>query len=235
MRTRVIMGINVNDNGSFDFNPTASASPAAPVAIAGDFVDGWHDESGPRADARAKASGGGTVPSPVAGALLQTLATSVGASAVVEVGTGTGVTGLWLLSGMRPEGVLTTVDADAEAQRLAKESFNEAGVGTRARCIAGRAVDVLPRLTDRAYDLVVINGDPLEYATHVEQAARLLRPGGALVVLGALGETRSATDLANRDAVSVALRDLLDSFKDQDSNSTVLLPIDNGILVSVTR
>ena len=89
------------------------------------------------------------------GAALRFLASLLEARAVVEIGTGTGVSGLWLLRGMRPDGVLTTVDIEAEHQRLAKEAFTEAGIPPqRARMITGAALDVLPRLTDGHYDLV---------------------------------------------------------------------------------
>ena len=64
---------------------------------------------------------------------------------MVEVGTGAGVSGLWLLRGMRPDGVLTTVDQDPEHQRAARQAFGEAGIPSgRARLIVGNALEVLP-------------------------------------------------------------------------------------------
>src|ERR671921_11871 len=68
------------------------------------------------------------------------------AKAVVEIGTGTGVSGVWLLRGMRPDGVLTTIDVEAEHQRIARRIFVGAGLApSRTRIITGRATDVLPR------------------------------------------------------------------------------------------
>ena len=91
------------------------------------------------AAARARAEEVGVVPvGSGAGAALRFLASVLDARAVVEIGTGTGVSGLWLLRGMRADGVLTTVDIEAEHQRLAKETFSEAGIpANRARTIAG--------------------------------------------------------------------------------------------------
>ncbi|MBC7290289.1 MAG: hypothetical protein H5T83_02985, partial [Actinotalea sp.] len=66
--------------------------------------------------------------SPGQGAVLRLVAAALRASAVVEVGTGTGVSGLWLLRGMNPDGVLTTIDTEAEHQRAAKQTFADAGV-----------------------------------------------------------------------------------------------------------
>ena len=62
---------------------------------------------------RAVETGAGAV-TPAVGALLSVLAKLSGAKAVVEVGTGAGVSGLWLLSGMRVDGVLTTIDVEPE-------------------------------------------------------------------------------------------------------------------------
>ena len=82
------------------------------------------------------------------------------AKAVAEIGTGTGVSGIHLLHGMRPDGVLTTVDPEPERQQFARQAFRAAGfAGNRARFIPGRALDVLPRLADGGYDLVFCDGD----------------------------------------------------------------------------
>src|SRR5450631_709496 len=86
---------------------------------------------------------------PGGGAALRFLAALLDARAVVEIGTGCGVSGVWLLRGMHPEGVLTTIDVEGEHQRLAKQTYAEAGIATnRVRLISGPALDVLPRLTD---------------------------------------------------------------------------------------
>ncbi len=174
-------------------------------------------------------------PSDGAGALLAMLAASVRAQSVVEIGTGAGVAGLWLLAGMRPDGVLTTIDIEAENQRAAREAFTEAGVRpARVRAITGRPLDVLPRLADGAYDLVVADGDPLELAEHVEQALRILRPGGVLVVLHALGGDR-VPDPARRDEVTTALREVARRLRDDDRVVPVLLPTGDGMLLATRR
>lgn len=157
------------------------------------------------------------------------------ASAVVEIGTGAGVSGLWVLRGMNPDGVLTTIDAEGEHQRAAREAFTEAGVRpTRVRTIAGRALDVLPRLADGAYDLVVADGDPLELAEHVEQALRLLRPGGVLAVLHALGDDL-VPDPARRDEVTTALREVGRTLREDHRVVRALVPTGDGVLLATRR
>src|SRR6478735_12222367 len=125
-----------------------------------------------------------------------------------EVGTGAGVSGLWLLGGMPSDGILTTIDVEAEHQRAARKAYAAAGVAPqRTRVITGRALDVMPRLTDGAYDMVVVDGDKAEYPQYVEQAVRLLRSGGVLAIDNMLWHDRVA-DPAARDAVTTTLRDL---------------------------
>ena len=148
-------------------------------------ADGFLSEDIVLKTARSLAHELGLVPiAPGTGATLRLMAAMVQARAVIEIGTGTGVSGVWLLRGMRADGVLTTIDSDAEHQRYARRIFVEAGYATaRSRVIAGRALDVLPRLADGIYDLVVIDGNPADHPACVTAATRLLRPGGAMAVV----------------------------------------------------
>jgi predicted O-methyltransferase YrrM len=166
------------------------------------------------------------------GAALRFLAAVLDARAVVEVGTGTGVSGLWLLRGMRSDGVLTTVDIEAEHQRLAKQTFSEAEIPSqRARTIPGAALEVLPRLTDGHYDLVFCDGDKREYAAYLQEALRLLRPGGVVAFDNALWKGKVA-DPAQRDEETVAIRELGRTIADADGLVPVLLPVGDGLLAA---
>jgi predicted O-methyltransferase YrrM len=169
------------------------------------------------------------------GAALSVLAAAVGARAVVEIGTGAGVSSLYLLRGMPDDGVLTTIDLEVEHQRAAKEAFADQGVrAARTRTISGRALDVLPRLTDGAYDLVLVDADKENAAAYVEQAVRLLRPGGVLTVAGALWHDRVA-DPARRDETTTSVRELGRAVRADERLLPALLPSGDGLLVAVKR
>ena len=169
------------------------------------------------------------------GPALRMLAAAMGAMAVCEIGTGAGSSGLWLLEGMPEGGVLTTIDIEAEHQRAAKEAFAAVGVPhQRTRVIVGRALDVLPRMTDGAYDLVFIDADKGEYPTYTEHAIRLLRPGGVLVLDNMLWHDTVA-DPAARDPQTVTLRDLGKELRDRDDLNVALLPVGDGLLVAVKK
>ena len=172
---------------------------------------------------------------PGVGAALRLLAAAANAKAVVEVGTGAGVSGLWLLSGMPPDSILTTIDVEAEHQRAAKQAYAAAGVPPqRTRVITGRALDVLPRLTDAAYDMVVIDGEKTEYPLYVEQALRLLRSGGVLALDNMLWHDKVA-DPATRDETTTILRDLGKTLRDSDALLPALLPVGDGLMAAVKR
>jgi len=173
--------------------------------------------------------------SPAVGATLTVLAAAMSARSVVELGTGTGVTALYVLAGMADDGVLTTIDIEVEHQRAAKESFAEAGVRAgRTRPISGRPLEVLPRLTDGAYDMVVAGGDPHFYPEYVAQSHRLLRDGGLLVVTEALWHDAVA-DPARRDETTTTVRGVGRSLQEDESFVTALLPVGGGLLVAAKR
>ncbi|MFM9135500.1 MAG: O-methyltransferase [bacterium] len=217
--------------------------PPTPVTWA--YADGWAEEDPAVASARRRAEQA-QVPTVdrSTGAALRMLAAALGADAAVEIGTGTGVSGGWLLLGMGDEGTLTTVDSDPDVQAIARETFTGLGVPhTRVRAIAAEPLDVLPRLADGAYDLMVIgpgipsghgspghgsaSSDPVIRAEHemLAQARRLLRPGGALAVCGALAD----------DGADPAHRDLVHHLREDPRWVPSLLTVGSGMLVAVYR
>ncbi len=191
----------------------------------------------PEAVSRARSRGEKLGATPIGagtGAALRTLAAAAAASSVVEIGTGAGVSGLWLLAGMSPRGVLTTIDISAEHQSAAREAYSEAGIAPhRLRIICGNALAVLPRLTDRAYDLVLVDGYQPDYPVYVEQALRLLRPGGVLAVDNMLWHDKVADPVA-RDADTTVLRDLGKTLREDPALRVSLLPVGDGLLTAIT-
>ncbi|MDR7086252.1 putative O-methyltransferase YrrM [Aeromicrobium panaciterrae] len=133
---------------------------------------------------------------------------------------------------MQADGVLTSVDLEAENQRLARETFTEAGFAPqRFRLIAGAGLEVMPRLTDAGYDLVFLDGDKVEYGEYLDQAIRLVRPGGVIVFDNALWHDRVA-DPAQRDPETTAIRELLQRVANDENLRSVLLPLGDGLLAA---
>lgn len=172
---------------------------------------------------------------PAVGAALAVLAAGVAARSVVSIGSGGGLAGLWLLRGMRRDGVLTALDGDPEQLRAARKAFTEAGVATgRARLIFGTPAEVLPRLSPGAYDMVVCAGPPKEYSEHLGQVLGLVRVGGAVACHGLLQDGRVA-DRTARDPQTVAWREVSRAIREDETLLPAVLPMGGGLLVASKR
>jgi predicted O-methyltransferase YrrM len=161
------------------------------------------------AEARAFSLEHGVEPiTPSQGAQLAVVAAATNAKAIIEVGTGFGVSGLWMFTGA-PEATLTSIDLEIDYQQSAKKAFADFEIpANRARLIAGRAREVLPRMNEASYDLVLVDADPGAVIEYVEHALRLVRVGGTVVVPHALWRGRVA-DPAQRDDTVSDFRTLL--------------------------
>ncbi|WIY81797.1 class I SAM-dependent methyltransferase [Propionimicrobium sp. PCR01-08-3] len=200
------------------------------VAFAEDYVPASEQVSAARRNAIAD-----DAPAPSNGVTtaLTFLAKALDATAVVEIGTGTGTTGLALFEGMNPNGVLTSIDSEVDWQLDAKQTFRDNQIPSqRFRLISGRPLDVLNNLRDGAYDLVLINADKLEYVEYVAQAERLLRSGGIAVINDALWQDLVA-DPADETDETVIIREALTAVQEAEIFTPLLLPLGEGLLAAV--
>jgi predicted O-methyltransferase YrrM len=199
-----------------------------------EYAERWVPEDDALRNGRKRADEVGCVPiGPGGGAALRMLAAAASARSVIEIGTGTGVSGTWLLRGMRPDGVLTSIDVESEHQRLARLTYSEAGFPPgRVRLINGAALDVLPRFTEEAYDLLFIDALKAEYPEYLVEGVRLLRPGGVVAVDNALWHDKVA-DPEMDDPDTQAVRSLLETVAEDTGLVSALLPVGDGLLVAV--
>ena len=196
------------------------------------YTEDFHQEPEVIARARARADEMGIESiTPSVGATLAVLVASMNAKAIVEVGTGAGVSGLWLQSG-NSTSVLASIDTEMQHQDLAKLAFEQAGiVSTRLRMINGRSSEVLVNLADEAYDLVLLDGDIDSLLTQVKESIRLLRTGGVLAIPHALWRDR-VPDLVLRDEITEEYRAVLEFINDSGLFIPALSTIGDGLLIA---
>jgi len=155
------------------------------------------------------------------------------ATAICEIGTGVGVSGLALLR-YAQDATLTSIESDPEHLRQARTVFADAGVqGSQLRLIEGDAMQVLPRLNLGAYDLLLIDADSQGLLDYFELALQIVRQGGSILVPNAFARGK-VTDPAARDEETQNMRDLLSAVADSPATSVVLSPAGDGLL-TVTR
>ena len=167
--------------------------------------------------------------SPAIGAQVAVIAAAHAATSIVEIGTGAGVSGLWLLTGA-PDATLTSIDSEVENQQHARTNLLEAGVAAnRIRLIAGRASDVLPRMNENSYDVVFIDADPQSVIEYVEHGLRLAKPGGSVLVPHALWRGRVA-DPTQRDETASGFRSLITEISASSAVLSAVSPAGDGLL-----
>jgi predicted O-methyltransferase YrrM len=168
------------------------------------------------------------------GSHLALLASSLGAKAIVEAGTGAGVSGLWMLSAS-DDSVLATIDSHPEFQLAAKLAFKDAKIAPlRTRVISGKATEVMSNMADAAYDLVFLDAERGDLEDQLRQASRLLRPGGVVAIAHALWRDR-VPDPAMRDEATIIYRDVLRFFSSQQDFISALSPVGDGLLMASKR
>lgn len=172
-------------------------------------------------------------PDPTAGVgnFLKFATKLINAKSVVEIGTGSGVGGLWILQGMPIEGVLTTIDSEREHSKIARYIFEEANIApTRYRIISGKLVEVVGKLADQSYELVIIR-PALDLFDLVVESHRMLKPGGVLIIDQVLSGGKVA-DLTQRDPESISRRDVIKVIKEDERWAATVIPIGAGLLVA---
>jgi predicted O-methyltransferase YrrM len=186
------------------------------------------------ARARAHALELGAAPiSAVVGAQCALLAAASQSLNIVEIGTGAGVSGLWLLRGA-PRATLTTIDSEPEHLAAARKAFSDAGVPpARARFITGRASDVLPRMNEASYDIVLVDADAEGVIEYVEHGLRLARAGGIVLVPRVL-KGGAVADPVKRDAVTTAYRSLIQETQASPAVLGALSIVGEGLLQLTT-
>jgi predicted O-methyltransferase YrrM len=126
--------------------------------------------------------------------------------------------------------VLTSIDNEPEHLAAARQAFADAKVpSTKVRFITGRAIDVLPRMNEASYDIVLVDADPDHVIEYVEHGLRLARAGGMVLVPRVLGGGRVA-DPVQRDDVTSAYRSLVQETQESSAVLGTVSPAGEGLL-----
>ncbi|HXJ32120.1 MAG TPA: O-methyltransferase [Gemmatimonadales bacterium] len=118
--------------------------------------------------------------SPDEGKLLHVLVRLVAARRVLEIGSLAGYSGIWLARALPADGLLTTLEVDPHHAGLARQAYEEAGLGGRVRLLEGDARDTL-RTLEPGFDVVFLDADKEPLPEYFEWSVRLLRNGGLLL------------------------------------------------------
>ena len=119
------------------------------------------------------------------GKLLALLATLVGATRVLEIGTLGGYSTIWMARALPPDGTLISLEVDPHHAEVARKNIASAGLGRVAEVRLGAALDVLPQLEAEAagpFDLSFVDADKVNIPAYFDWCVKLSRPGAVIVV-----------------------------------------------------
>ena len=172
------------------------------------------------------------------GALLRVLATSIGASRILEIGTAIGYSGIWLAGALPAGGMLVTLELEEGRAREARDNFARAGVSDRVSVVVGDAQLKIAKVSG-PFDLIFQDGSKKLYTPLLDRLVALLRPGGLLVTDNVLwsGEVVPGfhkTPSKNPDETR-AIIEYNERVAAHPQLLTSVVPLRDGVSISVKR
>jgi predicted O-methyltransferase YrrM len=172
------------------------------------------------------------------GALLRVLATAIGATRMLEIGTAIGYSGMWLADALPPNGMLLTIEQDADRARIARANFERAGLSARVTVVIGDAERLLTKISG-PFDLIFQDGDKRLYSPTLDRLVDLLRPRGILLTDNVLWNGEVVPGFVARverpEEDTRAIADYNRRLATHPRLMTATVPIRDGVAISVKR
>ena len=175
-----------------------------------------------------RTSHGRMVAGPEVGALLNLLVRELRPRRVLELGTFTGYSTIWMASALPEGGRLDTLEINDELEDLIREAFRRAGVADRVRLVIGDALDVLP-MVDETYDLVYIDANKRDYVAYYQEVINLVRPGGLIVADNVLWDGKVCAGEPPRDQQTRGILAFNDLVAGDTRVENFILPLRDGL------
>jgi predicted O-methyltransferase YrrM len=175
---------------------------------------------------------------PEQGPLLAFLIEVLGAKKVIELGTFTGTSTLWMARALPPGGRILACDVSPEYTSTAKRYWDKAGVADRIDLVLQPGLTTLDaRLAAGeagTFDLAFIDADKTNYDGYFERCLKLLRPGGIIAIDNTLWDGKVA-DPTVTDPDTVAIRNLNAKLFLEERVTLSFLPISDGLTLCRKR
>lgn len=162
------------------------------------------------------------------GRVLSMLSKMVNPNRILEIGTFTGYATLCLAEGLRPNGLLHTIDVNEELENMVRHNFRKSALDAKIYYHLGKALDIIPTL-DEIFDLVFIDADKKNNANYYELVFDKVRPGGIIIVDNVLWSGKVLKDAIDKDTIGIQNFNELIA---QDSRvEKLILPVRDGLFI----
>ncbi len=171
------------------------------------------------------------VSGPVQGSVLAMLVRMIRPQRILEIGTFTGYSAIWMASAMPSGGKLITLDINEELSEMVQKYIHRSELQDVIEPKIGNALEIIPTL-EETFELVFIDADKANYPHYYELALGKLRSGGFIIADNVLWHGKVVDSGKKVDAKTQVLKDF-NAFIQQDSRvENVLLPIRDGLMVA---
>jgi caffeoyl-CoA O-methyltransferase len=168
------------------------------------------------------------------GRVLSVLSKIIRPKTILELGTFTGYSALCLAEGLDKNGVLHTIDVNEELVDFQRSYFDKSNYGSQIIQHLGSAIDIIPTL-DTTFDLVFMDADKPNYINYFHQIIDKLNPGGVILSDNVLWSGKVIETLDPSDVSTKIVLEYNALLKEDPRLETVLLPIRDGLTVSIKK
>ena len=151
---------------------------------------------------------------------------------VLEIGTYTGYSTLCIAKGLNPAGMIHTIDKNEELLQIQNKYFEKSGLRNQIKQYTGNALAIIPKLKFD-FDMVFLDADKKNYVKYLELISPILKPGGVLLTDNVLWHGKVLESPENQDRVTKLIDNFNKKILEDKSLKTVMLPIRDGISLTL--
>jgi caffeoyl-CoA O-methyltransferase len=165
----------------------------------------------------------------IQGKFLEMISGMINPTNILEIGTFTGYSAICLAKGLKPEGILITVESNDELTEFTHSYFRKAGVASKITRLTGRLQDIVSTL-NKEFDLVYIDGDKREYVEYYNLIIDKVRPGGFIIADNVLWGGK-AFEKNTKDPQAKGIIEFNEMIRKQKNIENIILPVRDGVML----
>ncbi len=164
------------------------------------------------------------------GRFLAMISKMINPTRILEIGTYTGYSAICLAEGLAEGGKLTTIEKNAELEKLICKNLSQSNVPNKVELIIGNALTIIPELKEE-YQLVFIDADKENYSTYFEMVWEKLPSGGFVLADNVLWSGKVVEPTVAGDVDTVNIKMFNEKVVNNSEAECVLLPVRDGLML----
>ena len=168
------------------------------------------------------------------GRLLSIISKIINPKKILEIGTFTGYSTLCLAEGLDKNGQIHTVDINEELYDLQRKYFKKSSFNSNITQHLGNALEIIPKL-DHDFDLIFLDADKINYPKYLDILIVRLKKGGVLLSDNVLWDGKVLSEISQKDKSTKAIVEYNKMLNNRTDMDSVILPVRDGITISIKK